>query len=277
MESGGIWAELGHRHIMWELLRYFLSIRNTRQQASWLEQLKRDNALSTDTAQLPIPAGTVELLVDYLNARESVFSEAFDHLRTEAEANDFCSTNDIAVGVTATKSSDHHQSSKALVATVSSIAERACESRGLSIDPNPQRRCVWCNDQGLHVTARNLDGAIPSTANPRIIWEIKEYWGKTKGGSKMSDAVYECNLIGRELRDYEAESGSPVVHIVFVDGKDQWTARKSDLKRFIDLTYQGLIDHLFIGSEVETNWNTLLCNLLDIDAGEQSLYLVSND
>ena len=46
------------------------------------------------------------------------------------------------------------------------------------------------------------------------------------------------------------------------EGDNQWTARQSDLKRLIDLTYQGLIDYLFVGSEVETGWGNLLKTLL---------------
>ena len=130
------------------------------------------------------------------------------------------------------------------------------------MEANPQRRCVWCVKNGLHVTARNLDGAIPSLANPTIIWEIKEYWGKTKGGSKMSDAVYECNLVGRELREFEERTGISVAHVVFVDGKEQWSARKSDLARFIDLSHQGIIDYLFVGKEIELQWEKTLLRLL---------------
>ena len=43
---------------------------------------------------------------------------------------------------------------------------------------------------------------------------------------------------------------------VFVDGKVQWGHRQSDLRRFIDLFHQGIIDHLIIGKEVETDWET---------------------
>lgn len=122
---------------------------------------------------------------------------------------------------------------------------------------------MWLVDNQLHVTARNLDGAIPSLDSPEIVWEIKEYWGKTSGGGKMSDAVYECALVGREPRDFEERSGAPRVrHVVFLDGKDQWASRRSDLKRFIDLFHQGLIDHLFIGRDVETKWKELLNSLL---------------
>jgi hypothetical protein len=56
---------------------------------------------------------------------------------------------------------------------------------------------------------------------------------------------------------FEAKSGIPIDHIVFVDGKEQWNSRKSDLLRFIDLHQQGLIDHLIIGREVETDWPIL--------------------
>ncbi len=92
-----------------------------------------------------------------------------------------------------------------------------------------------------------------------MVWEIKEYWGKTKGGSKMSDALYECALVGRELREFEDRSGAQrVEHTVFLDGKDQWSHRQSDLKRFIDLFHQGLVDHLIVGREVETEWGKLL-------------------
>ncbi|HEV2445434.1 MAG TPA: hypothetical protein VGS58_05910, partial [Candidatus Sulfopaludibacter sp.] len=39
-----------------------------------------------------------------------------------------------------------------------------------------------------------------------------------------------------------------------LDGKAQWTARKSDLLRFYDLYCQGLIDIIIVGREVETEW-----------------------
>src|SRR5207249_357235 len=131
------------------------------------------------------------------------FDQACTLLRSEEDALAYCAAKGIAVGKTTTRSLEHHQSSKALVAAVSAIANRVCNRHGFDADLNPRTRCVWCAQNGLHVTARNLDGAIPSLANPFIVWEIKEYWGKTEGGSKMSDALYECNLVGRELREYE--------------------------------------------------------------------------
>ena len=113
-------------------------------------------------------------------------------------------------------------------------------------------RCVWLQDEFLHVTARNLDGAIPGLINPLVVWEIKEYWGKTSGGSKMSDALYECQLVGREIREYEEKCDRKVIHMVFLDGKDQWQSRVSDFVRFLDIFNQGLIDYLYIGREIES-------------------------
>ncbi len=210
-----------------------------------------------------IPAGHAELFFDYLKHRENDFENARSLLRTEEEALAYCEQIGAEVKKVRTKSQDHHQSSAAMVAAVSYIAGEHCLERSVGFDKAPNRRCVWLVNNQLHVTARNLDGAIPSLDSPEIVWEIKEYWGKTAGGSKMSDAVYECALVGRELRDFEERSGAPrVQHVVFLDGKDQWASRKSDLKRFIDLFHQGLIDHLFVGRDVETEWKVFLTSLL---------------
>jgi hypothetical protein len=257
------WRALGYSHITWELLRYYLSVRGEKNKRDWLKELRINHSLATDESHLPIPSDGVQFFFEYLEVREREFVQLFARLRDEEAAKRYCEENAIAYGTTATQSTDHHQASKALVATVSAIAVQECSKRGVEVDPNPQKRCVWCNNHGLHVTARNLDGAIPSTVNPRVVWEIKEYWGKTSGGSKMSDGVYECNLVGRELRDFGQRTGISVIHAVFVDGKHQWTARMSDLRRFIDLTYQGLIDHLFVGIDVETRWRGCLSSILD--------------
>jgi hypothetical protein len=75
--------------------------------------------------------------------------------------------------------------------------------------------------------------------------------------------VYECHLVGLELRSYEEKSDSRIIHVVFLDGKSQWQYRISDLKRFIDLLNQGFIDYLFVGREVEEDWERLLLKTLD--------------
>lgn len=256
------WRKLGWKHPFWELLRFYCSLRGKEQKEFLAELSKSGGADNKWWDLLNLDDDAAKLIITYCQQREHLLEKALDSLRTEEEAKAYCKSNSIDWKVTATKSKDHHQSSKTLIATVGAIASKVCKKFDETIDSDPTRRCVWCVDNHLHVTARNLDGAIPEVRDPYIVWEIKEYWGKTSGGSKMSDAVYECHLVGREIREYEEKSKHRINHIVFLDGKDQWHSRKSDLARFIDLHNQGLIDHLFIGRSTETEWEPILTGLL---------------
>lgn len=255
------WRELGWRHPLWDYVRFYSVVRAQGKMAKdrWEEKLRGSKMEIDIDHDLSIPDEHADLFFDYLRSREKDFDTAVSLLRTEDEALAYCARIGAQVTKTRTQSQDHHQSSKAMVAAVSYIAGEHCLEKGLDFNVAPARRCVWLVDNRLHVTARNLDGAVPSLDSPELIWEIKEYWGKTKGGSKMSDAVYECALVGRELREFEERSGaSRICHAVFLDGKDQWAWRASDLRRFIDLFHQGIIDNLFVGREVETEWKKLL-------------------
>ncbi|ODU01216.1 MAG: hypothetical protein ABS79_02050 [Planctomycetes bacterium SCN 63-9] len=258
------WRNLGWRHPLWDFVRFYNVVsrqkRNFRD--DWIAKFKESKFEVESGEFFPVPNEIVQLFFDYLEAREKYLVRAFELLRTEEEALAFCTTKKMTVGKTVTQLEGWYQSSKALVSSVGAVAKLVCDQKNLEFDSNPQRRCVWLVNQQLHITARNLDGAIPSLANPLIVWEIKEYWGKKNGGSKMSDAVYECNLVGRELREFEERSGSRVSHIVFIDGKDQWKSRVSDIRRFIDLFHQGLIDYLFVGRDVEKEWEETLSRLL---------------
>ena len=178
-------------------------------------------------------------------------------LRSEEEALQDCKRLGVVVKQTRTRNVGHHQS-KALVAEVSQLTSRWCLDAGITFNTDPQRRAVWLANGHLHVSARNLDGVVPGLLNPVLVWEIKEYWGKTSGGSKMSDAVYECQLVGLELREFERVSGEHVHHVVFLDGREQWARRKGDLVRFIDLANQGLIDRLIVGKQVAFEWPEVL-------------------
>ena len=263
MSDRSRWQSLGWRHPVWNLVRYYCSLRSEGERKKWLDQLRRENWMSiSDGGKFRIKKEHINLLTQYLSFRKDELSRIFSLLRTEKQALNFCRKLGIKAGTTRTRNQDHHQSSKALIATVTAIAKTVCDTRKIDFNPNPQARCVWCSEKGLHVTARNLDGAVPGLANPTVIWEIKEYWGVTSGGSKMSDAVYESSLVGAELRDYEERTGIRVAHIVFLDGQAQWSVRKSDLLRFVDLMHQGLIDHLFVGKEVEKEWKRTLESLL---------------
>ena len=265
MKINARWRGIGWRHSMWDMLRFYSVVRTQGKKIAkpWREQLELSNVLEVDGANtLPVSAGDVRLFCDYLDGQAADIQSANAALRSEEEAVAFAKRVKAKVKIIATQSADHHQSSAAMVAAVSFLAEKVCKAKGVGCDVAPQRRCVWLVSNRLHVTARNIDGAAPALLFPKVIWEIKEYWGKTKGGSKMSDAVYECHLVGRELREFEELTGASVSHVVFVDGKTQWSHRQSDLRRFIDLFHQGIIDHLMIGKEVETAWEPLLASLV---------------
>lgn len=256
------WRDLGWQHPFWELLRFYCSLRGSEQKAFLAELAASGGKANRWWDLLGFNKDSASLVLDYCAQREKLVASALDSLRTEDEAKEYCTREKITWRTTTTRSTDHHQSSKTLVATVGAIASKVCAKFNITVDVDPTRRCVWLIDNHLHVTARNLDGAIPGLRDPFVVWEIKEYWGVTSGGSKMSDAVYECHLVGREIREFEKRVKHRISHIVFVDGKQQWHTRKSDLARFIDLHNQGLIDQLFIGRTIETEWESILTTLL---------------
>lgn len=275
LKNSSNYQDLGWEHELWDVVRYFRSIGKNEKKLRefWLSHLREKTSLAvivTDKGSkkceihgsVPLKQETVDLFFKYLVDSENQYHMLKEHFRTEEEALNFCKELKVEVFTTATKSLDHHQSSKSLVAAVSQISSEGAAKFGFDIDIDPQHRCVWFKERDLYVTARNLDGAIPCLVNPFVVWEIKEYWGKTKGGSKMSDAVYECLLVGRELREYEEKHESRIYHVVFVDGKEQWEHRVSDFIRFIDLYNQRIIDTLIIGREVESKWRSTLHKIL---------------
>lgn len=258
------WRRLGWRHPLWDYIRFYTVVRGQKRdlKEKWIASMQDARLEIVPGQYIPIEPEDSRLFFKYLERRDQDFATATAALRTEEEALAFCKRMEVEAGTNVTQLAGYYQSSKSLIGGVAAVAQLVCDERGTQLVASPQRRCAWLVDNNLHVTARNLDGAIPSLANPAIIWEIKEYWGKTKGGSKMSDAVYECNLVGRELREFEERTGAKIEHVVFLDGKEQWSHRQSDLRRFIDLFHQGIIDHLFVGREVETDWRRTLASLL---------------
>lgn len=252
------WQKLGWEHPVWELVRFYLSLRKKQEKEDFIRILQQKNAAAIGNQQIPLEADTVSALLQYLEFRKTICHSVEAQLRTEEEATQFCVERfNKRPETTRTQSRDHYQSSKSLVMATSLLAAEVCRANGVTLNQNPETRCVWVGGGYLHVTARRLDGAITSLVNPWLVWEIKEYWGGgagKEGGSKMSDAVYECALVGRELRDFEKRKKIHIEHAVLLDGREQWNNRKSDLWRICDLFYQGLIDALFVGKEVETAW-----------------------
>lgn len=218
----------------------------------------------------------LDRLSAYWSKRREVSDAALSLMRTEEEAeSDYRSISNQVSQSYGVKLEGYHRSSKVLVNTVDAIVYRECKKSDISVNTNPQSRAALISDQGIWVSPRRLDGAIPDLLNPVAIWEIKEYWGKTGGGSKMSDAIYELHLVGLELRMFEKESGHHVNHYAIMDGREQWNSRKSDIRRAVDLLYSGLLDELVVGQEVLTEWPRIAaecCSLVKPNKSEDSLF-----
>jgi hypothetical protein len=207
------------------------------------------------TSYLHVRPDMIAPLAEYTQFRATAADDLLSLARTEDEAQgDFRALSTAAVARYGTQSADHHQSPKVIVATVEVLTRAVCLEEGLDVNVNPQNRAAVASGDHIWVSPRRLDGAMPSLFNPVGLWEIKEYWGGTKGGSKMSDAIYECQLVGQELRTFEDRGGPRIRHYAIVDGKGQWSHRVSDLRRAVDLLCAGLLDELLVGKEVVTEW-----------------------
>lgn len=137
------------------------------------------------------------------------------------------------------------------------------DSLGFDDDP---RGLVYMFDNDNHIigaSSRRFDGAYPSTINPRIIWEIKEYYYATTFGSRVADGVYETQLDGYEFKNMSNYLVRPVTHVFFLDGyKTWWIDGKSYLCRIIDILNCGLVDEVIIGKEVFSCWPELLESII---------------
>lgn len=114
------------------------------------------------------------------------------------------------------------------------------------------------------VSSRRFDGAISSTDNPIVVWEIKEYYYTTTFGSRISDGVYETRLDGFELNQFENLVGYRPEHVLFTDSYSVWWEQgKSYLCRLIDMLNEGSVDRIYFGREV-FDWESDLKRILNI-------------
>lgn len=146
-----------------------------------------------------------------------------------------------------------------LAAIVTMLAERTLGGTD-EFDPDPHGLIYLLNNRKIiGSSSRRFDGAYPSIYNPKIVWEIKEYYYTTTFGSRIADAVYESELDGYEFNEIYNRTGQHVYHVVFIDSYFTfWGKGKSYLCRFIDTLNMGLIDELIIGREVITRWPQVL-------------------
>lgn len=135
---------------------------------------------------------------------------------------------------------------------------------GFNDDPRGLVYVLDGDNRIIGASSRRFDGAYPNIINPRIVWEIKEYYYATTFGSRVADGVYETQLDGYEFRDISYRSGSPITHVFFLDAyKTWWVDGKSYLCRIIDILNAGLVDEVIVGKEVLTCWPELLRTVIE--------------
>lgn len=138
------WRMLGWEHLFWELVRYYLSITAKEERESFVAALAAESAAKIGRIKLKLEGDVAMLLIGYLDFRSTLWNVGDKLLRTEEEATAYCKEkfNEVPK-TTQTKNPDHHQSSKAMVLAATRLAEGVCTEFGVTIEANPQRRCVW--------------------------------------------------------------------------------------------------------------------------------------
>lgn len=107
----------------------------------------------------------------------------------------------------------------------------------------------------VRTLARRVDGAYPAVNDPFAIWEVKEFYDSKTFGSRVADSIYESMLDGSELTELRVAENIDVKHYLMMDARDTWwRLGRSYLCRAIDMLHDDLIDELFFGRQVLTEW-----------------------
>jgi hypothetical protein len=149
-----------------------------------------------------------------------------------------------------------------LAGIVGMIAESVAGPKGFVDDTQNLTILTW--DGNLEeIFSRRFDGVFPSTENPKAIWEIKEYYGTTSFGSRVSGAVYETLLDGYEIKGVRSRHDKIIQHYLFVDDRVAlWGDGRPYLCRMVDMLHTGHVDEIFFGREVLTDWEPRLRALI---------------
>lgn len=194
-----------------------------------------------------------------------------DSARTEFEAlRAIHSQNEYRCKIPMNKQSGAKRHILYLTAIVNILTERTLRLHGpvnegdyFDDDPNKYLYIVDDNQYVVGVASRHMDGAYPNLVNPKIVWEIKEYYGTTSFGSRVADGVYETQLDGYELDKFRQITGRRVYHALIVDDYYTWWIKgKSYLCRLIDILNEGLVDEIIVGREVLTRWPEVIRSVI---------------
>lgn len=219
------------------------------------EKLSTDHVADANGAATP----DGQRLVDYLNKRRDLLNQVaapnlmnrdeakieFDRLK--AVLNPKC-----ALPMNKQKGEKKHNAY--LTGIVNMLTEQALGSRPFCVDP---RGLCIATKGGVpaRTFSRRMDGAYPSIVNPVAVWEVKEFYGTTSFGSRVSAAVYETTLDGLEFAEFAENEKTRVLHYLVVDDRFTWWGQgRSYLCRLVDLLHAGLVDEVLFGREVLTRW-----------------------
>ena len=137
-----------------------------------------------------------------------------------------------------------------LTGLVNMLIESNLGSQKCNYDPR-ELTAITIDNFPVRTLSRRVDGAFPDIKDPKVIWEIKEYYYTTTFGSRVADGVYETQLDGWELWESKINLGREIKHYLFIDDHyTWWSCGKSYLCRLIDSMHMGLVTEVIIGKEV---------------------------
>jgi hypothetical protein len=187
----------------------------------------------------------------FMNREEA--AKAFEHVRKKLRPTKLHSMN---------KQKGEKRHPSYLSSIVGMIAESVVGPDGFVDDTQNLTILTW--DGNLEeIFSRPFDGALPSTENPKAVWEIKEYYGTTTFGSRVSGGVYETLLDGYEVEGVRSRHKKNIQHYLFIDDRFTWWGKgRSYLCRMVDMLHTGHVDEIFFGREVLTDWEPRLRALI---------------
>ncbi len=140
---------------------------------------------------------------------------------------------------------------------------------GFDYDPGKYNIFTKQDTTPLLSMTRRMDGAYPTSVNPNFVWEVKEYFDNKTYGSRVNDSIFETNLSGFECNLLkELKPGHELNHFIFLDGFYCFKKMgQALLLRYIDSFFQGLVDDIIVGTDVNNYWpdisNSIITNSYD--------------
>lgn len=149
--------------------------------------------------------------------------------------------------------------SSTIVMTFQRIMIENGKEFGFDFDPSWFPIFTSPRKEPLYSMSRRMDGAYPTSINPLVLWETKEYYDNKSYGSRVNDSIFETILSGKEINEfyslYSQNNINKVFHYLFIDGYYCFGFMgKALLLRYIDCFFQNIVDDIIIGSDVVNRW-----------------------